>query len=33
MFVNTEDRLLNLIYALICCNVLIGALWAFGVVP
>ncbi len=33
MFSNTEDRLLNFIYAQVCCIVFIGGLWAFGIVP
>jgi len=31
MFVDTEDSLVNAIYALICCNIFIGGLWLFGV--
>ncbi len=31
MFVDTEDRLLNVIYALLCCNALIGGLWLLGI--
>lgn len=33
MFSNTEDRLLNFIYAQLCCLALTGTLWAFGFVP
>ena len=33
MFANTEDRLLNFIYALACCNVFMGGLWLLGIVP
>ena len=29
----TEDRLLNFIYAQVCCIALMGSLWAFGIVP
>ena len=33
MFANTEDRLVIFIFALVCCIVFIGGLWALGVVP
>jgi len=33
MFANTEDRLLNFIYALLCCNVFIGGLYLTGIAP
>ena len=33
MFANTEDRLLNFIYALVCCIMFIGGMWALGVTP
>ncbi len=33
MFSNTEDRLLNFIYAQVCCIVLMGTLWASGITP
>jgi len=28
-----EDRLLNFIYAQLCCIALMGTLWAFGITP
>ncbi len=33
MFVDMEDFLINTVYALLCCNVVIGGMWMFGVVP
>ncbi len=33
MFANTEDRLLNFIYALLSCNIFLGGLYALGIAP
>ena len=33
MFANTEDRLLNFIYAQLCCIAFIGGLYLTGIAP